>query len=85
MGELLPLAIGVGVGLVLLRFTSTAAKTIVFPVLCALGGVLASAINGELTHGSWAFFVSFDTVLVWAAAACTMAGAWSKRKLRGAT
>jgi hypothetical protein len=29
-----------------------------------LGGVVTSAVNGELGSGLWAVFVSFDTVLV---------------------
>jgi hypothetical protein len=80
MKELLPLVLGVIVGL------TAALVRPKLQLLCLASlamGALASAVNGELESGLAPLFVSFDALLVWAAAVLTLAGVWSHRR-RGA-
>jgi len=63
MEELFPFAAGAVIGLVVQRFRSMRFKVIVFVVLCAVFGMLASYLAGELAI-SWGF-VSVDMALVW--------------------
>jgi hypothetical protein len=80
MHELLPVAIGVIIGLVVQQIHSTARRTIALVVLCLLGGALASYINGEI--GISLAFVSFDALLVWGGALVVMliSALWQRRR-----
>lgn len=66
MHELIPVAIGVIIGLVVQQIHSTARRTVALVALCLLGGALASYINGEI--GISLAFISFDALLVWGGA-----------------
>jgi len=81
VGEFLPVLFGVIVAGVS-QALPLRARPVVFPATCVLAGALASGINGELADGAWMLFVSFDALLVWAAAAVTLAVAWMVRHQR---
>lgn len=66
MHELIPVAIGVIIGLVVQQIHSAARRTVALVALCLLGGALASYINGEI--GISLAFISFDALLVWGGA-----------------
>lgn len=57
------LGILVGTGAAAIRSTRIRAFTL--PIGSIVGGVCASAINGELANERWAFFLSVDALLVW--------------------
>lgn len=67
MTEFLPLLIGCVVGLTFVRLPGRARAA--WPIGCIMGGVAASAINGELSGPLWELFVSFDVAMVWLGAA----------------
>jgi hypothetical protein len=62
--EILPLLIGCVVGSAFVRLPRWA-----WPIGCLFGGLVASAINGELGEPLWQLFVSFDAAMVWLGAA----------------
>ncbi|HEY0738287.1 MAG TPA: hypothetical protein VGD69_25440 [Herpetosiphonaceae bacterium] len=80
MHELIPVAIGVIIGLVVQQIHSVARRTVALVVLCLLGGVLASYINGEI--GISLAFISFDALLVWGGALIVMliTTIWQRRR-----
>lgn len=80
MQEALAIIIGLACGGVAAVVPPRARRPL-FSVLTVLGGVLASAMNGELTSQLWAAFVSFDVLLVWAGASVSVATMWSWRRL----
>jgi hypothetical protein len=71
MQELLPLLLGVVIGVAYTRLPAKARP--VGPVACIVVGAIASAINGELNEALWALFVSLDALLVWLGAAVAVA------------
>lgn len=79
MHELIPVAIGVIIGLVVQQIYSAARRTVALVALCLLGGALASYINGEI--GISLAFISFDALLVWggALAAMLISTIWQRR------
>lgn len=72
MGELLPLLCGLALGGVAGKWLQGRRRAVFLVVSSVIAGVLASAVNGELASGWWAAFVSFDSLLVWAGAACSI-------------
>lgn len=70
MHELIPVAIGVIIGLLVQQIHNVAQRTVALVVLCLLGGALASYINGEM--GISLAFISFDALLVWGGALAVM-------------
>jgi hypothetical protein len=65
MGEIIPLAFGAVVGVVVQWVRGPRLRAAVLVVLCLIFGALASFINGELVEPEVGLgFVSFDTVLV---------------------
>lgn len=81
MKELLPVLLGVLVAALSLRWKGRR-RAVVFPVTCVLTGAFASAVNGELASEGWMFFVSFDALLVWAAATVALSAQWWVRRVR---
>jgi hypothetical protein len=81
MGELVPVGLGLLVAALACRLTPRV-RAIVFPIACVLLGALASAVNGELASEGWAFFVSVDSLLVWATATCSFSVLWWVRRPR---
>ncbi len=79
MPEILPVALGVLVAASTTRL-SPRARRLMFPVACILAGAFASAVNGELASEGWLFFISFDSLLVWAAASVAVSVAWWARR-----
>ena len=69
MQELLPVALGLLIGLGAMRLSTTGLKLATAAPACVLAGTLASAINGELAQRGWLVFVSVDSLLVWLGAA----------------
>jgi hypothetical protein len=65
MKELIPLCAGLVVGGYLAGVRSARLRAILLPVLSVVVGGLASWLNGELESGWWAFFLSFDALVVW--------------------
>lgn len=53
-GEIVPLAIGVIVAIIVSRIPTVRIRSIAWGILSVLGGVLATVINSE-EHESWAF------------------------------
>ncbi|HEX6290158.1 MAG TPA: hypothetical protein VFZ66_13270 [Herpetosiphonaceae bacterium] len=79
MHELIPIVIGIVIGLGVYQIRSTRIRTAALVVLCLLGGALASFINGELALSL--AFVSFDALLVWAGALAStlLLALWRRR------
>lgn len=79
MQELIPLALGGIVGLIVGFIRPTGLKIGLFVVLCLALGVLVSYMVGELEVW-WGFF-TFDTLLVWIGAAivATAVSLWRRR------
>ena len=75
MQEILPVALGVLVGALTMRLAPDRRK-LVFPVGCILTGAFASFVNGELANEGWLFFISFDSLLVWASASVVVGATW---------
>jgi len=73
MQELFPLIAGTLIGLAVLRIRALKLRAVTLVVLCALFGVLASYISGELAV-SWGF-ISVDMALVWIGALMTVVAA----------
>jgi xanthosine utilization system XapX-like protein len=73
MQELLPFSGGLAIGIAFSLVTMHRWRWLAFPVACAVGGVLQSWLNGELTSTVWPLFVSFDAFLVWAGASLVLA------------
>jgi hypothetical protein len=65
MQEVLPLTLGVLIGVAAMTLSRAGWRLAAIPLACILGGVAASAINGELAHRGWLVFVSVDALLVW--------------------
>jgi hypothetical protein len=77
MQEILPVALGMLIGVGVMRFPTVQRRLAVVIPACLLAGAAASAINGELALRGWFVFVSVDSLLVWlgaSAAAATLAG-----------
>lgn len=85
MQELLPVALGGIIGLVVQWIQLYRWRAVVFVVLCAVVGAFASFINGELDEGLAPLFVSADALLVWLGALITvgLATAWRRRNTVG--
>lgn len=83
MGEVLPIALGVLLGVGLSRL-SPRWRAIIMPAGCVAVGAAASAINGELGGPTWALFVSFDALMVWFGSALSLAGWWTVQRVRTA-
>ena len=66
MGELIPVAFGIVIGLAVQKVPGVRLRAIVLVVLCLVFGALASFINGELEISLG--FISVDTVLVFVGA-----------------
>lgn len=82
MQELLPVALGLLIGVGSMRFSKFRWRLTTMLAACVLAGATASAINGELSRSGWLVFVSADSLLVWlgaAAAAATLAGVRRRR------
>jgi hypothetical protein len=73
MKELIPICAGLVVGGLLALVPSPRLRAILLPVLAVVVGGLASWVNGELDSRWWAFFVSFDALLVWLGAVTAFA------------
>ena len=79
MGEILPVALGVLVAASTTRL-SPRPRRLFFPVACIVAGAFASAVNGELASEAWLFFISFDSLLVWATATVSVGVSWWVRR-----
>lgn len=79
MFELVPLAMGVIIGLGVQRVRNLRVRAILLVVLCLVFGALASYLAGELEI-SYAF-ISFDALLVWLGAlgAVLLGTFWRRR------
>jgi hypothetical protein len=84
MQELLPVSLGILVGILVAAVRSVRLRTVVYPIASVAAGAAASFLNGELAEEGAAVFLSFDALLVWLAAAVTMAAIWSVRRLQAA-
>lgn len=73
MHELLPLVLGGLFGAAAARAALPGPRAAVFVVSCVLAGVVASAINGELSGPLAGAFVSFDALLAWSSASVAFA------------
>ena len=62
MAELLPVILGIAIGVALSTIRPLRQRVFV-PLAILVTGATASAVNGELTHELWPVFVSFDMVL----------------------
>lgn len=69
MGEILPISVGILVGLICWRIASVRLRTAALVVLSVLFGALASLVNGELAL-SWGFLL-IDIPLVFLVAVGT--------------
>ncbi|MDW8060127.1 MAG: hypothetical protein RMK01_08640 [Thermomicrobium sp.] len=69
MGEILPISVGVVVGLICWRISSVRARTVALVLLSVLFGALASLLTGELA-ATWAFLL-IDIPLVFLVAVGT--------------
>ena len=69
MGEILPISVGILVGLICWRIASVRLRTAALVVLSVLFGALASLLNGELAL-SWGFLL-IDIPLVFLVAVGT--------------
>jgi hypothetical protein len=67
--ELLPLLLGVVIGMVALRAPSRWPSIVYTGLGCICAGALVSWLNGEFSTSLWALFVSVDALLVWLGAA----------------
>jgi hypothetical protein len=65
MGEIIPLAFGAVIGLVVQWVRGPRLRAAALVILCLIFGALASFINGELAEPALGLgFISIDTVLV---------------------
>lgn len=83
VGEVLPVALGVVLGLGLSRLTARW-RAVLLPPGSVVVGAAASAMNGELGGSTWALFVSFDALMVWFGSALSLAASWTVHRLRTA-
>lgn len=74
MKELIPVALGIGVGTAVALVGPHRLQAVLLPVPSLAAGALASWVNGELASGWWALFVSFDTLVVFLGAVIALAG-----------
>jgi hypothetical protein len=81
MQELLPVALGLLIGLAAMRLSTTVSKLATSAPACVLAGAAASAINGELAQRGWLVFVSVDSLLVWLGAALCVATLATLRRM----
>jgi hypothetical protein len=77
--ELLPVALGVLVAASTTRLPPRL-RRFAFPLACFLAGACASAVNGELAGEGWLFFISVDSLLVWAGASAAVSVFWWVRR-----
>jgi hypothetical protein len=82
MQEILPLTLGLLIGVLAMHLREAGWRMALIPVACLFGGLAASAINGELDESGWFFFVSIDSLLVWAGAAIGSAASAGARRIR---
>jgi hypothetical protein len=83
MGEILPFVLGCAFAGTIMALPRRV-RPVLVPIGCVIGGAIASAVNGELSSGLWAVFVSFDALLVWIGAASTLSVVWLVRHVRTA-
>jgi len=82
MHEILPVALGMLIGVGAMRLSKMGWRLAAMPLACVLAGAAASAINGELVHSGWFVFVSVDSLLVWVGAAVASATLAGVRRMR---
>ena len=63
MSEFLGVVLGVAIGVGLSGVPSKRLRAALLVPAVLVAGVVTSAVNGELSTGLWAVFVSIDTVL----------------------
>lgn len=74
MLEMVPIGLGVGIGLLLTRSTpGSRVRWFALPCLCLTLGALATWLTGEAATGLWPLFVSLDAMIVWMGAVGVMA------------
>jgi hypothetical protein len=81
MQEVLAIALGMLIGVWAMRVSKARWRLAAVPA-CIFAGAVASAINGELAHRGWLFFVSVDSLLVWLGAAVAFATLDGVRRMR---
>lgn len=82
MQEILPVALGLLIGVGAMRLSKVRWRLAAMPPACVLAGAAASAINGELAYNGWFVFVSVDSLLAWLGAAAASAALAGVRRTR---